>query len=204
MPVNINSVSVTFENGVKREEYGPTKKAAVTISAAVAENEDGALVLAAISHFALTGVANLLAAPKPETETASTVVVPAGSPVAEATASEPPKLRTRRTKEQIAADEAAKTTGAEPAAGAPAIEAPTAETQAPSEDEWETAEAAEITDQQLLTATSARAQAINGREPILKLIGTFSTRTEGPAFKVQEIPQNQRQDYLDKLAALTA
>ena len=64
MPADINSVSVTFENGVKREEYGPTRKAAVTISATVGENEDGAVVLAFISTLALAKVADLLSAPQ--------------------------------------------------------------------------------------------------------------------------------------------
>ena len=74
-----------------------------------------------------------------------------------------------------------------------------------AEDEWAvSAEDIVITDQELLSSLSKRAQELGSRESCLKLVLSFSTRTEGPPFKVQEIPQNQRRDFLEKLAALPA
>lgn len=198
MTANITSVTVTFGHGVKREEYGPTKRAEVSLTAAVAENEDGAVTLALLGRLALAKVADLLNAPKPET------VVGAETPaVGEQT---PPTRRTRGPN---------KTTGAEPAAGAlaptsagPAGDGDLVLTDKLPEDEgddWSSsADDIQVTDQELLSATSKRAGELGARDPIIKLISSFATRTDGAPFKVQEIPQAQRKDYLTKLAALTA
>lgn len=202
---NITSVTVAFGNGVKREEYGPVKKAEVSITASVSDQEDGSVVLAHIGQMALAKVAEMLSAPKPQIG-----VILSGPPegdfvsklntVAEqvaqeaaAAAGEPPARRTRgpnKPKEEPKAQEPE--TKSEPAAE-------------PAEDEWSAGQDdIVVSDQELLSATSKRAGELGAREPIVKLIATFATRTEGAPFKVQEIPQAQRKDYLDKLAALTA
>lgn len=193
---NINHVSVTFENGQKREEYGPTKKAAVTISAAVGENEDGTVALAFISHMAMAKVADMLSAPKPETNGAA-VEQPVAEPVEEKPVGKsPPARRTARPKEEPKAEPVSETEQK------PEL---TLTAEAEVEDEWAAGEDdIVISDQELLSATSKRAGELGARDPIVKLIATFATRTEGAPFKVQEIPQAQRRDYLDKLANLKA
>ena len=196
MTANITSVTVLFGNGIKRDEFGPTKKAEVSITAAVAENEDGSVILAQIGSLALAKVADLLNAPKPDT------VVSASIQEANATENPPPPRRGRPPKASPS-----ETAGAQPAPEAAASETPTdsvtaSEPEQPA-DEWEGAPI-EITDQELLSATSKKAGDLGARDPIVKLIATFATRTEGAPFKVQEIPQNQRKDYLEKLAKLTA
>lgn len=197
MPANINSVTVTFSHGIKREEYGPTKKAEVTITASVDETEDGAVILHQVSHLAMAKVADMLMAPRPDTSVSTAL------PAAESTTGEPPARRTRRTAAQVAADEAAKGTPQEEAL--PPQEPASQEPPAVVEDEWSSDPAdIEVTDAELLAATSKRAGELGARDPIVKLIATFATRTEGAPFKVQEIPQAQRKDYLAKLAALTA
>jgi hypothetical protein len=194
---NITSVTVVFGNGQKREEYGPTKKSEVSITAGVAEDEDGEAVLDQISTLAIAKVAAMLDAPKP----ASTTVANDSqeetekSPVGEA-----PARRTRGPNKPKP----------EPAAEVQPTEEPQPEptpsdTSGSGEDEWAADPAGtEITDAELLSATSKRAGELGAREPIVKLIASFATRTEGAPFKVQEIPQSQRKDYLTKLAALTA
>ena len=77
-----------------------------------------------------------------------------------------------------------------------------------ADEEWTAAPTeADISDKQLQETTSAKSTALGGddahRALIKQLILSFSTRTDGPPFKVQEIPQAQRRDYLTKLAAIT-
>lgn len=191
---DIDHVSLTFGNGVKRAEYDPIKKCEVTISARVGENEDGVVILAQIGTIAIAKVADLLSAPKPET---SGAVAAAAEPAEEAA---PPKRKPGRPpkekdqfQEQVAESAHEEAPAAQPAGVAP-----------PADEEW-TAPAAkpEITDEVLLKSSSAAAERLGGKDKVKTLIQSFATRTEGAPFKVQEIAQAQRQDYLDKLAALT-
>lgn len=194
MPANnITVVTVTFGNGVKREEYGPLKKAEVTIVANVGEGEDGSAALDEISNMALAKVAALLSAPKPET-----VITEIKSEPEVAASGEAPARRTRGPNKVKPAE--TPTTDEQPQEPTPSEEA-----QQPAEDEWAAgAEDIVVTDAELLAATSKRAGELGAREPILKLIATFASRTDGAPFKVQEIPANQRKDYLDKLTKLAA
>ena len=203
---NITSVTVTFGHGIKREEYGPTKKAEVSITAAVAEDEDGEAALEQISALVISKVAAMLDAPKPDAIDVSKLAVhrPAAavatdSQVAEtAPVGEAPARRTRGPNKPKPAAEVQPTEEPQP-------EPTPSDTSESGEDEWAADPAdTEITDAELLSATSKRAGELGAREPIVKLIATFATRTEGAPFKVQEIPANQRKDYLTKLAALTA
>lgn len=191
---DITSVTVTFGHGIKREEYGPVKKAEVSITASVADGEAGEDVLTAVGAMALAKVAAMLDAPKPV----------ASESQEEAPSGEAPARRTRgpnKTKTTEVASSVS-TPASAPTEESAAVAEPTA---AAVEDEWAAgAEDITITDQELLAATSKRAGELGARDPIVKLIATFATRTEGAPFKVQEIPQPQRKDYLNKLAALTA
>ena len=202
---DVNHVSVTFGNGSKREEYGPVKKAEVTIGATIADGEDYGVVLDLLTSQAIAKVAFMLDAPKPETTVA---VAAAAEP---APAGEPParKKPGPKPKDTAASPEPEK----EPAAVtegqvAPSTTQPGTSVAPQADEEWTAAPTeADISDKQLQETTSAKSTALGGddahRALIKQLILSFSTRTDGPPFKVQEIPQAQRRDYLTKLAAIT-
>ena len=195
MTVDINSITVTFGHGIKREEYGPTKKAEVTLTAAVAAGEDGGKVLDLLANQAMAKVAYMLNAPKPDTVTSASI--------AEAnTAGEKPAARRGRPpKDQFSGQVAEAATQEQPASPPGADEA---DITAPTEDEWSTtSEEAQITDKEILDSTSAAATRLGDREKVKALINTFNDKPEGHVFKVQDIPQTLRRDYLTKLAALT-
>lgn len=190
---DITSVTVCFGHGIKREEYGPVKKAEVSITASVADGEMGEHVLATVSRLALAKVAEMLDAPKPEVAAQEVVQ----------TSGEAPARRSRAKKAEPAAAEEPAGTGTQSESGEQKPAEPSSA--ASVEDEWAAGpEDTPITDAEILAATSKRAGELGAREPIVKLIATFATRTEGAPFKVTEIPANQRKDYLEKLAALTA
>jgi len=216
---DVNHVSITFGNGVKREEYGPTKRAEVTIAAAIGDGEDYGAVIDLLTSQAIAKVAFMLDAPKP-----TTVAVAATEPALEGE-QQPPKRRPGRPPKdtfsaqvaESASDTSASVTPASTASaeatpgpqqssqqsGAGAAPAPASQ---PPSDDW-SGSAPEISDEQILKATSAKAQE-HGNDPefrkkISLLIGTFDPNNgQGPQFKVQSIGQPQRQDYLTKLAAL--
>ena len=204
MPADVNHISVTFGNGIKREEYGPVKRAEVTIAAAIGAGEDYGVVLDLISSQAIAKVAFLLNAPRPETA----VSVAAAEP---ALPGEPPARRKPGPKPKDAA--ALPEPEKEPAAVtegqvAPSTTQPGTSVAPQADEEWTAAPTeADISDKQLQETTSAKSTALGGddahRALIKQLILSFSTRTDGPPFKVQEIPQAQRRDYLTKLAAIT-
>ena len=205
MPADVNHISVTFGNGIKREEYGPVKKAEVTIGATIADGEDYGVVLDLLTSQAIAKVAFMLDAPKPETTVA---VAAAAEP---APAGEPPARRKPgpKPKDTAASPEPEK----EPAAVtegqvAPSTTQPGTSVAPQADEEWTAAPTeADISDKQLQETTSAKSTALGGddahRALIKQLILSFSNRTDGPPFKVQEIPQAQRRDYLTKLAAIT-
>ena len=202
---DVNHVSVTFGNGSKREEYGPTKRAEVTIGATIADGEDYGVVLDLLTSQAIAKVAFMLDAPKPETAVA---VAAAAEP---APAGEPPARRKPGPKPKDAA--ALPEPEKEPAAVtegqvAPSTTQPGTSVAPQADEEWTAAPTeADISDKQLQETTSAKSTALGGddahRALIKQLILSFSNRTDGPPFKVQEIPQAQRRDYLTKLAAIT-
>ena len=190
---DVNHVSITFENGVKREEYGPTKRAVVTIAAAIGDGEDYGAVIDLLTSQAIAKVAFMLDAPKPQP--AEVQATPAGEPA--------PRRPGRPRKEPEAGVPSAEQA---PASAAPETQSETAPASQPPSDDW-SGSAPEISDEQILKATSAKAQE-HGNDPefrkkISLLIGTFDPNNgQGPQFKVQSIGQPQRQDYLTKLAAL--
>ena len=203
MTADINSITVTFGHGIKREEYGPTKKAEVTLTAAVAAGEDGGKVLDLLANQAMAKVAYMLDAPKPDTVVSTSI--------AEAnTAGEKPAARRGRPpKDQFsgqvaeAASEPDATSALATAARSMASPLGADEADITPPDEWSTkTEEAQITDKEILDNTSAAAGRLGDREKVKALINTFNDRPEGHVFKVQDIPQTLRRDYLTKLAAL--
>ena len=219
---DISQVQVTFGNGIKREEYGPLKKAEVSIIAIVAQNADGVAALNYISRIAQEKVRELLtiqgqAAPAGSTQVGTSDNPPvenaAASEVQQGEAQPPaaaePQRRTRRTKEQIAADAAAAAAQQSPSAEAPA--STETESQAADEDEWSAAapETVTITDAELNSACTDTSKRIGAGAPIKALIGTFSPGGDawdpdkgGRKFAVNDIAPNQRADFIAKLKQL--
>lgn len=219
MPFDISTVTVTFGNGIKREEYGPLKKAEVSITVVVGQGEDGALALNYAGRLAQDKVRELL------TIQGSAAAAPAASPADTATPEPAVQLgeaqaetqkRTRRTKAQIEADAAA----AAAAQLTPATEtqaetvAPTSEAApAADEDEWAAAapETVTITDQELNHTCSVTAERVKDALKVKGTIAKFApagdawdpTKPGGRKFTVNDIPQVQRADFIAQLKALT-
>lgn len=217
---DINHVSVTFENGLKREECGPTRKASVTISAAVDKGEDGVVAMNYIGTLARAKVADLLGQTLPA-EAAAAISAEA-APVGE---TEAPK-RTRRTKEQIAADAAASAaTGAASEPSAPTAsgeqtasedwsepgeqsQTTSSDSQGSGADDWsEETPAAEapapITDADLAMHCSKHAQRLGGGEKVKGAIAGFKPNGwDKPKFGVTDILPSQRPNFVEKLEAL--
>lgn len=148
----ITNVTFTFENGVKREEYGPIRKASATIIYALDDHENGEAVLAHIAHVARHRVQDAIGAAQPPplqatpsepdtaqllatvgradadiapTPPATSAEAPADPATAEnqGDAGAAPARRTRRTQAQIAADKAAEEAAKNPQSAAPTAEA---------------------------------------------------------------------------------
>jgi hypothetical protein len=142
MPVDITNVSITFHDERKREEYGPVKKAEATITATVANGQDGALVLDIISAMATAKVRTLLSiegAVAPQAQAATPAHGPeAGKALSEIVDRPPveaPKQNIRRnadeiarglTVEQAVAERAAKAAGSTSTTSGSATDAPPA------------------------------------------------------------------------------
>ena len=202
---DIDHVSITFGNGVKRAEYDPIKKCEVTISARVGENEDGVVILAQIGTIAIAKVADMLSAPKPAEPLATSAVQAA----ADEAAARPPR-RGRPPKDTSASVPAATTETGDGSAAAENTAGSAVSTAPIADEEWstETAPGGEVpdspvTDDVLLKTMSQAAERLGGKDKVKALLATFATRTEGAPFKAQEIAQPYRQDFLAKLAALT-
>jgi hypothetical protein len=216
---DISQVQVTFGNGIKREEYGPLKKAEVSIIAIVAQNADGVAALNYISKIAQDKVRELLTIQGQATATAAADASPeTPAPTSEAEhpgeaqplAAAESQRRTRRTKEQIAADAAAAAAQQSPSAEAPA--STETESQAADEDEWSAAapETVTITDAELNSACTDTSKRIGAGAPIKALISTFSPGGDaydpdkgGRKFAVNDIAPNQRADFIAKLKRLS-
>lgn len=205
MTADITEVRVTFGNGIKREEFGPTKKAEVTITAAVDKGQDGRATLDEISELALRKTAELLGAPRP----AEQPLPPTSSASQASPAEAEPQRRTRRTKEQIAADnaaaEAAKQAATNPTGNTPpadewagvaagtdapaASEQQAADTTQPSgddttqkttaaTDDWTASETATITDADLNQHCSTHAARVKDPLKVRGVIAKFNPGTD--------------------------
>lgn len=193
----LNGITVRFSDGIKTADYAPPRLYDITANVVLDTNDDFETVVAttmsAIQHAGYTA----LHGRPPETAIAG---AERAITAEEQSSGEVPARRTRgpaKSKAATSAETLVPAGTAELPEGAVVIE--------PSEDEWAAgADDIVITDAELLSASSKRAGELGAREPIVKLIATFATRTEGAPFKVQEIPANQRKDYLTKLTALAA
>ena len=215
MPVDITSVTVGFENGIKREEYGPTRKASVSLTAAVDKGEDGVVALNYLGTLARAKVGEMLGLELP---VAAAELIHAPAP-GEPEASKP---RTRRTKAQIEADAAAalaagstgaaSTTGDQTASGQQAAEdwgepeviPPTSSASpASTADEW-SEPAAPISDADMAMHCSKHAQRLGGGDKVKAAIVAF--KPEGwaqPKFGVTDIVSEKRPLFVAALEALT-
>ncbi len=211
---------VSVEDGTKAaEEYSPARKVRVELHFAVPEGGSAAPVLDAVSTLAAEKVDQLLGRRAAPLSASSTVTLPGSE------SQDPPKTRTRRTAAQIAADEALKK--ADPAVdptlplddpsavGDEDIFVSTAQPEDPAggfaadpsaivEDDLTTAgPVTTITDDDLNAAVQKRNAELKAPPVIRELIGSFAPDRSKP-FSLSQIPQAQRQDFLDKLAALSA
>lgn len=201
---DINTVSVTFENGVKREEYGPTKKAAVTITAAVDTNEDGAAVLDQISYIAANKVAALLSIAG--TAAPSVAAAPADPPSQSdqaAGATQQPQVRSRRTKAEMEAARAAEAAGSQSATTEPQAAEATqqVDTPAPAGDEWDAPAPVHISDGELTQACSEASTRCNDPAKVRSLKEPYNP-APGQPFTFSQIPQEHRAAVMEKLKAL--
>ena len=200
---DISQVQVTFGNGIKREEYGPLKKAEVSIVAIVGTGEDGVVALNYITKIAQAKVREMLtiqgqpaaaaAEPSPAEATArSTEAVVVGE-------GEQPERRTRRTKAEMEAARAAEagqassasatsvsqtsqpetasapTTGSSPAE--PATPAAASSAEPSQENEWDVGGAetvATITDQELNHTCSVTAERTSKPLAVREVIKLFN------------------------------
>ena len=218
-------MQVTFGNGIKREEYGPLKKAEVSIIAIVNTGEDGVIALNYISSIAQDKVREMLtiqgqpAAAAAEPSSTETATALGAAVVGEG---EQPEKRTRRTKAEMEAARAAEaSTGsaaAEPAATAASetqavdTTSTTSAASAGEANEWEAAAPAEvtITDQELNHTCSVTAERTSKPLAVREVIKLFNPggdafdpdKPGGRKFSIADIPQNQRADFIAKLKAL--
>jgi hypothetical protein len=196
MPIaDITEIRFTYADGVKaREEYAPPCKAEATITASVPEGHDGTVALAYIANIARAKVIELLTGVTPVTSPLATSPEQAA---ADEAAVAPPKTRGRRTKEQIAQDEAAARLKEA------LVEEAEATAQEPGADDWGVGTALPpVTDEAILKACSEAASAGKKRDDILALIATYKTTAAGVQFSAKDIAPEHRHDFLAKLKAL--
>lgn len=214
------------------EEYAPPKKAKVELSFAVAEGADMARAQTIIDHVAFLAQSkvcemigkkapSVVTDPSHIVEALTTAPIVTGAQVAADLAKE---RKTRKSKVDLAVnfvdekvdpaaivdtqpDPAAIVDDAavvddEPLMLEDVIALPDAS--AVVDEDWNvTDEAApEITDLDMGNATTKRNGELGDPKLIRDLIATFNPDPSKPAFQLRQIPQAQRQDYLDKLAAL--
>ena len=216
----IDSITVHLTDGIKQGDYAPNKVYDLT---AFLSNPTENEVLDAVDMIVRSGERFLgrtararveVSAPLPPTSSASPAST--GEPAAGE-----PQRRTRRTKAQMEADEARDRAEIE-AAAAPAVsEQSTSATDTASaqssptadEDEWAAAAPAEltITDQELNHACSVSAERVKDPQKVKGVIAKFNpggdawdpAKPGGRRFTVNDLPANQRPDFLAQLKALT-
>lgn len=218
--------TVSYEDGVKKDpgdQYSNSRKVRVELNFAVPEDPgiDPDSVLAEVMEKAIALTNEKLGLTKPSRAAASTVVAPL---VAAAKTEGKTKADLEAAAVAKAGGEPAKPTGAKRgpkpkvAAEKPAedwdtgnptvVTAPTpatATTEATAEpatsDEWAADPVAEITDKSLNDAVSAKNGVLKDPPKIRALIGSFNPNPK-KQFNLRDIPQEQRQTFLDKLEAL--
>lgn len=206
----ISEIKVTFENGVKKEEYGAIKKASVTLTAVVPEGvqaiDEAAGLLEVVAQLAQDKVNEMLnLQPTAEQRFAAAKAVGAAAMLVDAPAE--PAKRTRaaaKPKDEPAADPAAvvddasvidtETLHPKLAEVAAALD-PSAVT-----DDWSTDPAGEeVTDADLNAACQKGAGEGLNPVDIKRLIASYNP-DKTKVFQLREIAQAQRADFLTRLA----
>lgn len=210
MPVDITNVTVLFENGLKREEYGPTRKASVSMTAAVDKGEDGVVAMNYIATLARGKVAEMLGLALPAEAAAAIEAPPAGEPVKparqrRAPAANAPAGTSAVTATDVSAD-------AEPDGSSAASELPptSSDSQVSTDDDWSTgedekpADTTPITDADMAMHCSKAAQRLGGGEKVKDVITSYKPNGwDKPKFGVTDILASQRPGFVAKLEALT-
>lgn len=203
---DISEISVEFGNGIKREEYGPTKQAKVRIVAVCDKGQDAIASLNYISRLAQDKVRELLSIQGQPTEPAANEAAPA--PAAEEKVERPTRGRKAASTPALApvssTDETS--TSADPEPTAAITSQPTSDTAAAaSSDDWEVeAPAQVITDQDLLTSLSAAAERVGSRDPINALLAEFLPVKAGVKVSPKEMDAAVRPRFLERLSGLKA
>lgn len=203
---------VSVEDGLKKpEEYAPPRKVRVELNFNVEDGDDASSLIEYAADLASQQVARQLGQ---STKAVEKPVTQAGEPAAET------QRRTRRTKAQIEADEAAareKAAGAsttgdaggeqtsadfdptafvedEPAAAGDGLDLSEFDVQPE-------AEAEVITDADLNSAVQKKNAELADPPKIRELIGSYNPDPKS-VFQLRQIPAGQRREFLNKLAAL--
>ena len=200
--MHIAGGSVTYGRTVKPADY-ESKKVEVTLSFGLDEGEDADVMAALVIEKARRLAEDVIAGRKPATPVTKTALENINAQKATAAAS------------LNAADKAAtkvkppKASGTKPAEKPAEPVTPPAE---PAKDEWDTETAAEpaktITDTDLHQACSRKVADLKkvheGAAPgmIRKLIGEYFKDEERVGKQLKDIPQEERQDFLDELEKL--
>lgn len=208
MPVNITNVTVCFGNGVKREEYGPVRKAEVSMTAAVDQGEDGVVAMNYMATLARAKVAEMLGLEAPAAAR-ELIEAPEPQPGEPVTATR--KRRTKAEMEAAASAAGAASAGSAPTGGSTTVDDDWSETEkapASTADEWLTEEpkpaASPITDADMAMHCSKTAQKLGGGEKVKAVISSYKPNDWAkPTFGVSDILQSQRPNFVEKLEALT-
>lgn len=196
----VNHGVVSIEDGKKADtEYTPARKVRVELHFDVPEGQDADTAIAQVSALADAHVRRLLGQnPTP----AATATVAAGStqtPTSgRATAPRQAGPRGKPKPVEVILPPETKT---DPAA----VDASTVE-DIPADDFGAPAPAVEvrqITDAELHSAAQKKNSDIKNPLAIRALVGSFRPAGSTVAFQLAEIPQDRRQEFLDKLAKLT-
>lgn len=195
MPIDISSVTVEFGYGVKREEYGPTKSAKVSLTGPVNVGEDGVVTLNYLTKIAQDKVNEMLGlSTGPATLATSTSTASAPTPRTRAKPAVSQEGKPPETLTDTELSSALKEASAGPAETSVSTAAA---------DDWGTdAATREIPDTELTAACSAAAERLGDGTKVRDTIQLFNTKPAGERFSVTELPQGQRQAFLDKLKAL--
>lgn len=211
--------SISYEDGVKKDpndQYSNSRKVRVELNFAVPEDPgvDPDSVLSEVMEKAIALTNEKLGITKPTREAKSTSLAPA--PIAaivavgktkadleaEATAkADKPAGAKRGPKPKTKPAEDWDTGNAPSADTAGKPETNAAATAAPATDEWAADPVVEITDADLNKAVGEKNGTLKDPPKIRALIGSFNPNPK-KQFNLRDIPQEQRQTFLDKLKDL--
>lgn len=189
----VNHGVVSIEDGKKADtEYTPARKVRVELHFDVPEGQDADAAITQVSALADAHVRRLLGQPVVQTIAENKPVIPAQT--AEKVA---PKQAGARKKP----DPVKVVLTPEPAADPAAVtDEPADDFSAPAAT---VAEVRPITDADLHSAAQKKNGEIKNPLAIRTLVSTFRPAGSNVAFQLAEIPQDRRQEFLDKLAKLT-